>query len=737
MNAGLLLWLMVVAVGCGASGFSACPNGGNAAGTMKENVELATAEPQLPDLRDEFLYAVQRRDRNVFARQRLNYQARYCIWPNQASDGKKWTAPNGKQPFPWPGASDARVSLVDKYILEDVSFLMVVSDRMRVMLSGTESNDADFAHRATNLLRWVKGTQMDELPRERRLAANYFLERGACVFGVFWERRTQLGYEHLDMESIHAMAMKIRQELAKAGQDPEPEQEMMMKLPGLIADPEMEKQAVAVAQMFFPEVRPKRLKVAIRELRENGETQLPRPYMVKNRPTVVALAPNEDVFIPPDATDIQTARAIFRRELLSETQLREREWSHGWNKKWIDEMIRTQRGRMSLEFDSQVLRVAQRVTSSGLLYTEKLFEVVHSYRRMHDEDGVPGIYYTCFNPHVGSSYAYHGLLDYEHGEYPFIHIERESRSRLLDDSRGYGEVAFTWQQQIKTQWDARVDRASLATLPPSYYPSGMPPDKWGPGVQIPTVSPEDYGFLDIPRYDAGSQEVEESVRRFADEYFGRPVDEQNAVQSQVMRQDLANNWMDGMKRVDGQLFKLCQQYMPDEIYFRVVGSSKAKPLHTTRDEIQGSFDVTVGFNVGDMDGEVVAAKMGLIEKALMMDVTGRIDRNNALDVIFELIDPNIGERILKPALDASQAEVEDEQTVFAKLMSGVDVDVKPEGQAYDVRLKVLENIFATNPLAKQSYQGNERIKEVVDKRIQQLQFQLQQRENAQIGRLGA
>ena len=141
--------------------------------------------------------------------------------------------------------------------------------------------------------------------------------------------------------------------------------------------------------------------------------------------------------------------------------------------------------------------------------------MIHAYQRLHDLDGVPGIYYTCFSPGVKEHYAWHGLLDYEHGEYPFIHIERESRSRLLDEARGYGEIASTWQHQIKTQWDSRVDRASLATLPPMYYPSGMAPDKWGPGVQIPTVSPQDYGFLDIPKYDVGSQEVEESaaVRR--------------------------------------------------------------------------------------------------------------------------------------------------------------------------------------------------------------------------------
>jgi hypothetical protein len=708
--------------------------------TMKRvQKELALAEPNLPELREQFLDAIERRDRSIFNRQRLNYEARYCVWPHQSRDGKKWSAALGQKPFPWPGASDARVGLVDKYINEDVAFLMVVADRMRVLVNGTESNDAAFAHRATNLLRWIKQTQMIELPRERRLGANYLLENGACVFGVFWERQVQLAYQELDLEDLSAIALEL-QAAAQQGQELGPEEELIVRLPMLIQDPTLEAQAVDALKVAFPTVRPARLRAALRELRETGSTRLPRPQVFKNRPCVVALRPNEEVFIPPDTTDMQTTRGVYRRELLSESQLVEREHSHGWDGKWIKEMLRTQRGNVTLDIEAQYNRGALRsttVTSSGLLTTKHLFEVVHAYRRLHDADGVPGIYYTCFNPRVTTGKAYHGLLDYDHGELPFIHIERESRSRLLDDARGYGEVAFTWQQQIKTQWDARVDRASLATLPPSYYPSGLAPDKWGPGVQIPTINREDYGFLDIPKYDPGSQEVEESVRRFADEYFGRPVDEQNAVQAQIMRQDLSNNWMNGLARVDTHIFKLCQQFLPEEIYFRVVGSSQPKPLKATKEEIQGSFDVSVGFNVADLDNEVVTAKLGLIEKALMMDTTGRVDRNQALDVIFELIDPDIGERILRPALDASQAEIEDEQTVFAKLMAGVDVDVKPEGQAYDLRLKVLENIFATNPKAQEAYQRDDRVREVTEKRVKQLQFQMQQRENAIIGRLGA
>jgi len=43
---------------------------------------------------------------------------RYCRWPGQTSDGKKWNdASNAQKPaFPWDGASDTRIPLADEVV---------------------------------------------------------------------------------------------------------------------------------------------------------------------------------------------------------------------------------------------------------------------------------------------------------------------------------------------------------------------------------------------------------------------------------------------------------------------------------------------------------------------------------------------------------------------------------------------------------------------------------------------
>jgi hypothetical protein len=706
-------------------------------------------------LRKDFEWAVSERDSSVFARMELNYKTRFTVWKNQSEDGRKWRSDKGKKVFPWLGASDARVPLVDRYIKEDAAFLMTVWRRMRTVVSGTETQDTAFGQRLTQLLRWMKYTQMKESGREHRYLSNLFLERGAGVMGVFWEKQEQLGYTDVDMEDVVQIAQQASASAAGASVTLDPNSaapnrggggagippallEVLQMLPALVMDAAYEEQVVEVAKVLYPDIAARKdgtriLTRAVAELRENGHTRLPQKYVKKDRPTLVALALNEDVFLPPEASDLEYAPGVYRRELLTDVQLRERVGSHDWNEAWVEEIIETQRGVMSIELDVRsgnsaigrtLITLGSRGSNSGGDSTSKLFEVVHAYRRMADVEGVPGIYYSCFNPGLlrrmdsgarsgrkgrkgyGSQghegYGYHDLLNYEHGEYPFVIFEREKISRRIDDSRGYGEVASTWQNQIKVEWDSRVDRASIATLPPSYHPPGEAPDAWGPGVEVPTVRREQYGFMEIPKWDPGSKEVEESVRKFADGYFGRATDELDQSRAMITQQDLADVWMECCAEVDGQVLQLCQQFMPDEFYFRVVGSSKGRGIKATREEIQGKFDVSVGYNVENLDAKLKAEKMGLIEKLLQMDVNGIVDRDEAMEVTADLIDPSIGERLLKPAENATQAEMEDERAVFAQLMAGVSVDIKPQGQAYELRLKVLQNLLQTNPTAQRA-----------------------------------
>jgi len=720
---------------------------------VKTNLkELASGEPKLAELLEDYRYCLQRVANPVTDRQRLNYETRYNIWPGQTSDGRKWTPPNGqKEVWPWKGASDSRPHLVDTYIREDVAKLMVAWRRMKILVNPTESNDDQFSTRVTQLLRWLKYTQMKEASGEAELAAQWALERGSVVIGCWWQKQMQLGYAEIDMETIQTRAAMARK-AQEAGQLPDGWTEEQLKdaaeAVDVILDPSQESHAVEIFGRYYDDVKRAAAVQAVKDLRNTGHARFPRPYLVKNRPCVGARALNEEIFVPQDAADFETTRSVYERELLTEALLRERVVSLDWDKAWVDEVIATQKGVVSsgLNLAAQE-RWTRRTNGLSTLNVQKLYEVMHAYRRLSDDAGVLGIYYTVFHAGMansstrrqkGSTYGYHGLLNYDHGAMPFTLWQTERRSRLVGESRGYGEVASTWQSQYKAEWDQRIDAASICTLPPSHYPPGEPPDAWGPGVQVETNRPEGYGFFRGPEFNPGSREISDQIREHADAYFGRRLpDGRNAIGAQALEQDRLDKMMGAWAGVDTQILQLEQQFAPDELYFRVVGSDKGRPLHATRDEIQGEFDISISYSATNLDNETIKEKFDFINEAMQWDRGGRIDTDELLQIGFDLIDPNMGERVLKPGQQAAQGELDDEASVLTKLVAGIPVDVKP-GQAFKLRLDWLQNTVAQSPKLQKMYESDEDFRALLDKRMKQLSHQVEQfGQNAQIGRLGA
>ncbi len=666
----------------------------------------------------------------LLTRREENRQQRFNEWGGQSGDGRKWKRNTGNVPVPFDGCSDSRVPLVDSYVQEDVDMLMTSLRQMRVTASPTESGDAKRAFLVSNLLRWMMDNQMDEFYHEAELAANYYCENGLSVVSVLWQQETSAAYREIDMETIMEWASQQPQGTAGAS------------LPDMILNPELEDQAMEVGrELLEAPLKDKAMRRMLKDLRENGNAVYIMPELIKNRPEIKSLRVGEDFFFPQDTTDLQSARRLFWRQYMTAEQLKDAKEVRGWDSKWVNEVLDRAEGMSNAEWSGVTQRI--KGTRPGLtdLDTRKLYEVVHAFERRCDENGVPGIYYIVFSPHCRSTdggdqiVGREELLNYAHGQYPFVALRREHLSRRLDDSRGYGEIASTWQRQIKQEWDGRTDRSYLSTMPPLMHPVGRAPSKWGPGVLVPRMRPDDYEYADTPRIDGGSKEIEQTVQEMADRYFGRPIGKENQFYSRMRQQGMVAKWLKYWSEVCDQSFKLIQQFMPDEMYFRVVGSRQAEPIRVSRDEIQGQYDVKIDYNVANLDMELVKEKLGLLKLAVEFDVNGVVDRTTAMEVLFEFIDPNLGERLLKPEEQASLQEVEDERTAFAQIAAGADVDIKP-GQAHQLRLQELQRL-TQSPTAQSAMQSDPSFAERVVKRAKQHEHQLQQGENAKIGRLGA
>jgi hypothetical protein len=176
---------------------------------------------------------------------------------------------------------------------------------------------------------------------------------------------------------------------------------------------------------------------------------------------------------------------------------------------------------------------------------------------------------------------------------------------------------------------------------------------------------------------------------------------------------------------------------PQEL-MRVVGGQEP-PFEADKESIQGRYDLSMQFDARDLDHEFLEQKINLIAQMVTpLDSVGVLDRVGLIQRIMDAIDPNMAEELIKPVEEVTQKEAEEEKMEFAKMASGIESTLKPEnsGQNVQLRLQVLQDIVQKNPSIQQKLQEDQTFGALVEQRMKHFQFLMQQRQNAQIGRVG-
>ena len=143
---------------------------------------------------------------------------------------------------------------------------------------------------------------------------------------------------------------------------------------------------------------------------------------------------------------------------------------------------------------------------------------------------------------------------------------------------------------------------------------------------------------------------------------------------------------------------------------------------------------------GEYNGEQAKIKaMG--EVAAQFDRNGQVDYSKLLQKAFDMIDPILAEDVLVPQEMAAQKEVTETQGDISRMWAGVDLDAPQTGINPELRLQVIKNWMTgvpDNPAVdvQARVMADESLRKRIERYSQQLQFQLDQRENAQIGRIG-
>ena len=648
-----------------------------------------------------------------------NWNTRYCIWPGQSEDGRKRAGAMGRQPWPWDGAADTRVRLADNIIRDHCAILTNAFFKSRVQIQPVESMDIDKRTAAEAVLKWLLFQHcLDDLRREVRLAAEFRETYGLAIMAVDWQQTTRTEIKRFTIEEAQMMVQE--------SQDPN-----LAALLEIVMDPLQEETAAELLGQVVPELG----KVSkVRALRDKGEVEWESPYIFESKPVWTALEAWEDVIFPIQTFSLQRAAFVARRELLNEVELRERAAVEGWDEDWVEEVVKhkgeLKRIHLNLHRTDQFLFEQLR----------DLIEVWHVFRKENDpKTDAIRVTRSVISYHIPDKAAVHELLPYAHGMYPFVEMPRERATRPLLESRGIPELVQTAQEEIKIQRDYRADRASISILPPVRVPAnrGKFDLVLGPGVQVPERRPNEIGWMDPPRPDAGSIEVENATRFDVNNYFGRMADGVPPQMAMIHTQEMVDSWLLDMKLCIIQTMALAQQYLTPEEVSRVTGNASLA-FSASPQDIRGRFDITAEFDARLLDNEALGAKLKYLSEILVpMDSFGVIDRAGLVKYMFQAIDPNMATMLVQDIGAATQQEIEDEQGAFAKIAAGTEPPMKEGGQNAQVRLQTLQQIIQSNPAVSQRYQQDEIFRRMLDARMQAFQFQLQQSQNAVIGRVGA
>ena len=676
--------------------------------SVSESLTYVSAEPDIESLRYAYDQSVVELEA-YFDLCRESYDERRNWWPGKSRDLRK----HGADAFPWEGASDMESHVIDERITRLVSLFMASLSRANIRAFPVEVQDVGRAKIVSNFLKWmISSKYISRFNKEMELGANYLLERGLLISYVGWHSEDRKFLQRLDLNQIAQVSPQLA-EMILSGQN--------------------EDQMVSMLQRTFDGVTVKRAKKALAELADVGSAELPVVRRQVNAPEVKTLAPDGDFIFPPYVTDPQRAPYCFWKTYYTAQELENKVSTDGWNEDFVDLVIDKYRGVNidSIEREQEGRRSLS--LTDNAYEAEELIEIVYGFQRLVDkEDGSEGIYCTVFHKEFSGNGDVPGYAKFEllngYEDYPVVVTKLSEDSKRLYDTMTIPSLLKGIQQQVKIERDSRIDRNSLATVPPILHPVGQAPTDWGPGRYVPYRRKGDIEYGPTPPYNQGSLEIEKTMESQADRLFG--LDEVSPI-SQIRKQFLVDKFLSHCAEVISQCYRCFQRFGPDQIFFRVTGVPD--PQMFNKGNADENFDVTISYDVLNTDPEKQENKLNQMVSLLQLDRNGRINVDNLLTLIAGSVDPVLADGVLEPVEVAQEKLLKDITDDLSKIYAGIEVPARPSGA--QAALQVIQQ-YSQQPDVQKRLQEDEAFAARLQKYAGQYQFAIQQAQNAQIGRIG-
>ena len=222
--------------------------------------------------------------------------------------------------------------------------------------------------------------------------------------------------------------------------------------------------------------------------------------------------------------------------------------------------------------------------------------------------------------------------------------------------------------------------------------------------------------------------MEDTLLKLSDRLVG--LDEESQI-SQIRKQFLVDKFLSHTAEVIKMAYKCFQRFGPDEVFFRVTGIPD--PQVFDKGNPDENFDILINFDVQNTDPETVEKKLQQFVALNALNSNNRLNVDNLLDVAAASIDPVMADAVLQPVETAQQQIVEQVTSDLAKIFAGIEMPARPAGA--QIALQVIQQ-YTQQPDVAQRLQSDQAFSARLQKYNGQYTFQIQQAQNAQIGRVG-
>lgn len=743
--------------------------------TDRMNDELAEQEPA-PDGCDPG--AILKELHDAFNDTQLQLQdmqaaadVRHCRWDGQSADGRKHAVAMRAEPFPFEGASDARIRACEEIIRENWLVLMAAVFRSKAAFRPRQLTDEsrDSAHKMESVMKYfLSGPMRREVRDVLALAFDWMLGYGLSVVHCSWHERRQLQRASVTgaglvqwavMKGASAMDETMRELEDDPAMEPELDavaESAVVEL-GRLEDrimlwltdtsPASLHELTEVLREYDPGMQNAR-KVA-RMLQAEGAADYFTAVVVESRPRWEALLPGVDVLFPPETRDLKTARWVARVRWMTASEVKAAAAMEGWDEDWTQKVLQ----RPGKAFDYNVALEwalggggVSTAVQTNYRDTEG-FQIVEVWQRTVTPDGVPFIRKTLVHECDRECYGMDDIYAPQDGNLPFFEMKRQHNKRLLWESEGIAAEMQSEQDGIKCQFDARVDHTSLSISPPMIKPPSLAgaaqTGRVRPGGELVEFRDGTIRFMDVRGDSAKSIEIERAIWERIARRYGRMDATVPAALSQLHMDVLVQNALTDLTEVLRHTVGLVQEFMPDLVDIRMnegaallSARGRERALTATREEIGGVFEPEISFDVRDMDLEWLREKLSLLaEIAIPLDSQAVIDRGQIVRLILDAVDP----RLESAAMDGEQAamnEEMDELTMISIIVAGEEPPFV-QGQNHALRAQVMRRAVQRSPRLDAIIRADPQVAKVFEARLAMHDQQVTQDQNRVIGRLGA